>query len=209
VLFGRPLVFVTPDFGAFLGSGGVYATRNTPLPSLLALRNQPSGAVASPFQRTGPIESFQIVEASRREIPLGEERRVIDNSQSSSMTSHTIRLTKEWTRSYTLDLTTATSGQVSGGFAAGFVALKAAAERAVSSRYSASIQERQSFEEEVTVSSAAHTHSEIFFSWKQVRQRGKVVVRSQGGSVEIPFEVVIGVTFDQRQVDVPATRRRT
>jgi hypothetical protein len=82
-----------------------------------------------------------------------------------------------------------------------FAALKAEAERTLTKHYSASVEDRRSFEEEVTLTIGAGIRSEIVFSWKEIRQGGTLVLRSDETAVEIPFEVVVGVTFDQRQVD--------
>jgi hypothetical protein len=80
-------------------------------------------------------------------------------------------------------------------------ALKAEAERTVTRHYSASTEDRRSFEEEVTLTIGAGVRSEIVFSWKEIRQSGTIAIVSGATVVEIPFEVVVGVTFDQRQVD--------
>jgi hypothetical protein len=82
--------------------------------------------------------------------------------------------------------------------------LKAKAERAIALKYSASNQDRRSHEEEVTLVVGAGSRSEIVFSWKEIRQSGTILTVSGSTVVELPVEVVLGVTFDMRQVDEPA-----
>jgi hypothetical protein len=155
---------------------------------------------AADQSRPNPITDVNLIEASRREVALGDETRVIDNSRSSSPTVRTMRLTKEWTKSYTLDMERATTVKGSAALTV-LAALKAEAERTVTRQYSASTEDRRSFEEEVTLTIGAGIRSEVVFSWKEIRQSGTIMLASGGTVVEIPFEVVVGVTFDQRQVD--------
>lgn len=81
------------------------------------------------------------------------------------------------------------------------VDLKAAAQRTLSTTYSAGARERETFEEEVTLNVAPHTCCRVVFSWKEIRQSGVVQLASGGSQVRIPYEVVVGVTFDQQQID--------
>jgi hypothetical protein len=164
--------------------------------------SRPSGTDVGPSDQAHPtpIVTVDIVEASRRELALGDETRVIDNSRSSSPTVRTMRLTKEWTKSYAVDMESAMTVKGSVALSA-LAALKAEAERTLTKHYSASVEDRRSFEEEVTLTIGAGIRSEIVFSWKEICQTGTVVLRSADTAVEIPFEVVVGVTFDQRQVD--------
>jgi hypothetical protein len=160
------------------------------------------GTVVDPGDQAdhSPIVAVDVVEAARRELALGDETRVIDNSRSSSPTVRTMRLTKEWTKSYAIDMESAMT--VTGSVALSALAgLKAEAERTLTKHYSTSVEDRRSFEEEVTLTIGAGIRSEIVFSWKEIRQSGTLVLRSADTAVEIPFEVVVGVTFDQRQVD--------
>jgi hypothetical protein len=148
----------------------------------------------------GRVTAANIIEIGRREVALGDETRLIDNSLSTSATTRVMRLTKEWTKTYTVDETRATTVSGSAAFTV-LAALKAEAERTITRHYSASTDERQSFEEEVTLTIGAGVRSEIVFSWKEIRQNGAVVLESGADTVQIPFEVVVGVTFDQRQID--------
>jgi hypothetical protein len=144
------------------------------------------------------------VEESRYEVPLGDEDRVIDNSQSASTITRAVRLTREWSRTCTVDVERATTVQGSAGLGIRALDLKAEAERTLSKTYSASLDQRETFEEDVTLTINAHTRCRVIFSWKEIRQKGIVELASGGSRVRIPYEMVVGVTFDQQQIDGPA-----
>jgi hypothetical protein len=148
------------------------------------------------------VTSCTIVEGDRYAVPLGGETRTIDNSKSTSATMRVVRLTREWARTYIVDAEQATTVHGSAGLGAGVLALKAEAQRTLSKRYSTTTEERETFAEEVTLNIAAHTRSEIVFSWKEIRQAGVVRVAGEGFEAQIPYEAVVGLTFDQQQVDV-------
>jgi hypothetical protein len=143
------------------------------------------------------------IEGSRYTVPLGDETRTMDNSQSGSSTKREVRLTREWTRTYVVDVEHITTVRGSAGFATHVLDLKVEAERTLSKTYSAATKERETFEEKVTVNVAPHTRSEIMFSWKEIRQKGFVRVVGADFEAQIPYEVVVGLTFDQQQIDTP------
>lgn len=116
-----------------------------------------------------------------------------------------MRLTREWTRTSAVDLEHATATRGSAGIGIRILDLKAAAERTLSKTYSLSTGERETFEEEATLNVAPHTRRKVIFSWKEIRQKGVVQLVSGDSHVRIPYEVVVGVTFDQQQID--GTRR--
>jgi hypothetical protein len=157
-------------------------------------------AVASSSRPAVPA-SYTVIEGSRYEIPLGEETRSIDNSKSSAPTVRVVRLEREWVRTCSVDVTNSTTLRGSIELGTHFAGLKAEVERALNKRYSAAAKERETFAEEVTLNILEHTKSRIVFSWKEIRQKG--VVQAQGADFEmhIPYEIVVGVTFDQQQID--------
>ena len=91
----------------------------------------------------------------------------------------------------------------SAGISAGVLNLRAEAERVLTKTYSTATEERHTFAEEVTLNIGPHTKSEIVFSWKEIRQKGVVRIEGAGFAAEVPYEVVVGLTFDQRQIDAP------
>jgi hypothetical protein len=144
-----------------------------------------------------------VVEGSRYEVPLGEETRTIDNSKSSSSTTRVVRITREWAKTYTLDIEHNMTIRGSAGLGIHVLDLKAEAERMLRNTYSATSEERETFAEEVTLNIIQHTKSEIIFSWKEIRQKGIVQISGADFEAQIPYEVVVGITFDQQQVDTP------
>jgi hypothetical protein len=169
-------------------------------PSLQPSPSPPDKAVASASQMKLITEA--VMEGPRYEVPLGDEERTIDNSMSASTTTRVVRLTREWARTCVVDIEHITMARGSAQVGFSVLDFKAEAERSLTKKYSLSTEERETFMEEVTLNIAAHTRSKIVFSWKQIRQKGVVQVVGTGFESRIPYEVVVGVTFDQQQIDV-------
>jgi hypothetical protein len=166
-----------------------------------ALPGQPAGSGAATTAAPPVRAAGKVIEGSRHTVPLGDETRVIDNSQSGSPTTRVVRLTREWTRTCSVDAEHITTLHGSAGLGIHMVELKAEAERTLSRSYSSSATERETFEEEVTLNIGEHTRSEVVFSWKEIRQQGDVLITGQGFEARVPYEVVVGLTFDQQQID--------
>lgn len=162
----------------------------------------PSEPTATPTRPPTPTTST-VIEGSRYEVSLGDETRTIDNSKSASSTMRKVRLTREWTRTCAVDAEHITTVHGSAGLGIHVLDLKVEAERTLSKTYSAATEEREMFEEEVTLNIAQHTKSEIVFSWKEIRQKGEVQVVGERFEARVPYEVVVGLTFDQQQIDAP------
>ena len=143
----------------------------------------------------------KVVEGSRFEVALGDETRTVDNSRSDSSTTRVVRLSREWSRTCTVDVEHATTGRGSAGLGLHVLNLKVEAEHTLRKTYSTSSEERETFEEEVTLNIGPRTRSEIVFSWKEIRQEGVVQLAGEGIDVRFPYEAVVGLTFDQRQID--------
>jgi hypothetical protein len=143
----------------------------------------------------------KVVEGSRFEVALGDETRTVDNSKSGSSTTRVVRLSREWSRTCTVDAEHATTGHGSAGLRLHLVDLKVEAEHTLRKTYSTSSEERETFEEEVTLNIGPRTRSEIVFSWKEIRQKGVVQLAGEGIDVRFPYEAVVGLTFDQQQID--------
>jgi hypothetical protein len=158
-------------------------------------------ATAVPKSATPTTSTLK--EGSRYEVPLGEETRTIDNSKSSSSTQRVVKLTREWAKTYTLDVEHDMTVDGSAGLGIHVLDLKAEAERTLRDTYSVASEERETFEEDVTLNIAKHTKSEINFFWKEIRQKGIVQISGADFEARIPYEVTVGITFDQQQVDTP------
>jgi hypothetical protein len=132
---------------------------------------------------------------------MGDETRTIDNSKSGSSTTRVVRLSREWSRTCSVDAEHATTGHGSAGLGLHLLDLKVEAERTLRKTYSTSSEERDTFEEEVTLNIGPHIRSEIVFSWKEIRQKGVIQLTGEGLDVRFPYEAVVGLTFDQQQID--------
>jgi hypothetical protein len=158
---------------------------------------------AAPAPPPQPPVSGNVIEGSRYEVPMGQETRIIDNSKSSSSSTRTVRLTREWGKTCTLDTEHDMTVDGSAGLSIHVLDLKAKAERLVKDNYSVSSDEHETFEEDVTLTVAKKTKSEITFFWKEIRQKGVVQISGADFQAKIPYEIVVGLTFDQQQVDSP------
>lgn len=143
----------------------------------------------------------KVVEGSRYEVPLGDETRTVDNSKSNSQTVRLVRLTREWAKTCAVDTEHITTVHGSAGLRLHVTDLRLEAERSLRKTYSTTSEERETFEEEVTLNIGPHTRSEIVFSWKEIRQKGIVQIAGEGFEAQIPYEAVVGLTFDQQQID--------
>lgn len=160
-----------------------------------------SGETIAPASTPPTPTTSMVIEGPRYEVQLGDETRTIDNTKSGSFTMRVVRLTREWARTCTVDVEHVATVHASAGLGIHVLDLKAEAERTLSKTYSTTAEERDTFAEEVTLNIAPHTKSTIVFSWKEIRQKGVVQVVEAGFEVRIPYEVVVGVTFDQQQID--------
>jgi hypothetical protein len=149
-------------------------------------------------------QHVELVETLRIEESLGEERRVIDNSNSNAAVQRRMTVSKQWSQKIAIEEETATAvkGEAGGKI---IVNLKLEAERRIREKYSTSTETRQTYSEEVVITVPARTKIELVFAWKQVWQCGIVRVHARDGSVsEVPYRLCLEATFDQRQVQTPA-----
>jgi hypothetical protein len=166
------------------------------VPSSSSIHGEPRAATSS-----RPPTTSTVIEGSRYEVPLGNETRTIDNSKSASSTMRVVRLAREWTRTCAVDVEHITTVHGSAGLGIHVLDLKVEAERTLSKTYSTTTEKRETFSEEVTLNIAEHTKSEIVFYWKEIHQKGIVQVVGAGFEARIPYEVLVGLTFDQQQID--------
>ena len=153
--------------------------------------------------RLSLAEEIIVMEGKRIEVPLGNESRTIDNLASSSSSIRAVRLSREWARTWAVDTERTTTVRGSAGLGVHLLSLKADAERTLRNTYSITTDEKQTFTEEVTLNIAEHKKVKIIFFWKQICQIGAVQLIGKKFEVRIPYEVVVGLTFDQQQIDIP------
>ena len=139
---------------------------------------------------------------ARIEKPLGSEERAIDNSGSDTTITRSIKATKRWTQTCQLELEKSrVRGQGADVSVANLATLRRKLEETLREQYAATTQVEQVFEEEVTVTVPPKTSVHLIMDWKRIIQQGYVQLRdSAGATVEVPFEVAVGVTLDQRQL---------
>jgi hypothetical protein len=97
---GHEYVISWSGWTAFAGSYELHVDGRKIEPS-----NEASVAVPA---SEGP-QRFELVETQRLEEPLGEERRVIDNSHSSAEVRRSMTLSKEWSQTIAIENETTTS----------------------------------------------------------------------------------------------------
>lgn len=178
---------------------------NSPVPSGQAAPapwpSAPAPPPPAPASRPPSQIASKVIEGSRYEVDMGDETRTVDNTKSGQPTQRVVRLSREWSRTCTVDVEHATTAHGSAGLGMHVLDLKLEAERTLRKTYSTTSEVRETFEEEVTLNIGAGTRSQIVFSWKEIRQTGVVQLEGDGLDVRIPYEAVVGLTFDQQQID--------
>jgi hypothetical protein len=149
----------------------------------------------------------EIVETTQFEEPLGEEVRVIDNRQSGTGVMRNVKASREWVRTVNIgaEQVRTLGGEL--GIKAAWLTAKGHVEQELHRTYSTEHQTTQIFAEEVQITVPARTSVRLVLRWKRIWQKGFVrLVQADGSVVEVPFQVVVNVTFDQFQQDAEADR---
>jgi hypothetical protein len=156
----------------------------------------------SKVQAVGVLD---VVETDRIEEPLGDEIRTIDNYRSGITVARTLTATKDWMQTYTIQAEQAkVTGKSAELGAKDLGVVRADAEETLRRKYQFSKEIRQTFTEEITLTIPARTKVHLVLHWKRIWQRGFVrLERSPDQVIDVPFKMVIGVTFDQSQADEP------
>lgn len=193
------------DLSIRISGFGVLGNLNLLIDDLPALQfSDAISASRPPLPPLGRSLDSSIVETKRVEEPLGEDVRDIDNSQSVVEIQRKVRVSREWSQTYVLEResTTKAGGELSLQ-GAWILDARASAERAIRKRYELTVEDRQTYSEELTIEVPARTKVRVVLQWKQLWQCGVVLVRNgnDGTEVQVPYRVCIGPTFDQRQVD--------
>ncbi len=142
--------------------------------------------------------TVEVVETRRFEEPIGEEKRTIDNSGPATSTRR-IKVSKRWLRKYEMSAERAQSRKFGGKLPkALIIELSGEAETRLQRSYSVGGEEEQTFEEEIELTIPPRSIVTLVLSWKRIWQEGVVaVVQPDGERIEVPYRVVVGVTFDQ------------
>lgn len=145
--------------------------------------------------------SFTFVETDREEEPVGDERRQIDNSESSVELARRFTIGREWAQTDTLDHEKIQSshGELKLG-GTELPSLTLAAENELKTRYSLSSTLKQTYEEEISIVVPPRSRLTLVFHWKRLWQCGTIqAYRANELLVEVPFKIAVGLTFDQTQ----------
>lgn len=144
----------------------------------------------------------EIVETHRSEEFFGEDRRVIDNSKSSTQLTRNFSVSKQWSKSCQLDFerTQSDGAELTIG-AKEVTGLKLSSEEKLRRTYTMSQDTSETCTEEVSCEVPAHKKVTIAVRWKRIWQHGFVRATRNGTPLQIPFRVAVGVNFDQQQTD--------
>ena len=112
-------------------------------------------------------------------------------------------LTREWARTCNLYVERTNTVRGSAGPGIHGLTLKAEAEKTLKTSYSVTSEQRWVSQEKVTLNIPERTRSMITFSWKEGRRKGIVQLTGTDFEVQVPYEVAVALTFDQKQVDTP------
>jgi hypothetical protein len=147
-------------------------------------------------------ETIEIIETGRSEEFIGDERRTIDNSGSSSPLSRSLTFSKEKSRSYKIELEKARSSGGGLGISMPEIgSLKLNCERKISEAYSLSQESKETCTEEITCNVGPKTRLTIIVRWKRIWQNGIARRTTAERTTDIPFTVSVGLTFDQQQLE--------
>lgn len=153
------------------------------------------------------ISSLTILETERVEEFLGSEQRLIDSSNSATNLTRKFTISKEWSQSYVIEEENTKTRGGEGGvglqiFNVNLGNFKLTAQSNLKEKYSISENSKQTYGEEIVIQIPPYTKLRVFFQWKRLWQHGLIKFQDPSGAqFEVPFRVVIGVTFDQMQVD--------
>jgi DNA-directed RNA polymerase subunit RPC12/RpoP len=149
------------------------------------------------------LEVSDIIETDRSEEIIGVDRRLIDNSKSSSRLTRKFSINREWSKVYSIEYEKAQANGIELGVGVSeTVSVKATSEESIRKKYFTSEESREICSEEVEVEIPASTKLNLAFQWKRIWQHGFILLRNENNEESrIPFRVVVGITFDQSQID--------
>lgn len=143
------------------------------------------------------VQVLGVSETHRSEEPIGTETRRVDNTSGVGRVTRTIRVTEEWSRMVSLELHERHGDSTGITVGPSWLALKTSIEQSLEHTYAISANRREEFAEEIGVEIEPGADVTVIFSWKRIWQHGVAHVLTQGGEVNVPFRMAVGVTFDQ------------
>ena len=150
----------------------------------------------------GP-DNIGFSETKRTFEAAGEETRWVDNSRGRSQLTRTITFTVECEQTVKLDVERASERGLEGKLSAPGIELTKAAEQSVKTHYDAAYGTKRTQTEEVTVTTDRGTVTSVTLRRRHEWQHGTMhMPDGRGGTLEVPYRVIVGVTFDVSQEDV-------
>jgi hypothetical protein len=149
------------------------------------------------------VSVVDVVETERSEEAIGDDRRLIDNSKSSTKVTRKFALTKEWSRTYSIEYEKSHIDRSELNIAIQNIGgLRASAEHGLRQKYAMSEEAKETYVEEIESEVPAFTKLSLVFRWKRIWQHGVVQLNtSEGDEIRVPYKIVVGITFDQFQTD--------
>jgi hypothetical protein len=144
-------------------------------------------------------------ETGRTFQPVGEETRVVDNRRGRSPLTRTITFTVDSERSVRLDREHTRESGPTGKLSVPGVELTKTFERSVKEHYEAAHATTRTQTEQVTVTAEPRTLTRVTLRRQNEWQHGIMhAPDGRGRSLDVPYSVIVGMTFDVSQHDAPA-----
>ncbi|QJB44806.1 hypothetical protein [Dolichospermum flos-aquae] len=166
-------------------------------------------------------DEIQIKELEIYEEFLTQEPILIDRSKSSSTSVETFEFSKQWSRQFNLEYEKAnkkghgsdlaSSLESSIGVEAGVKSeiksgitstLKNSVEETIKTKYSITEGVTYKRTETTQISIPAYTKTKLIICWKNIWQKGVIEIVSPSSKIQIPFSVLVSLTFDRKQIDL-------
>jgi hypothetical protein len=145
----------------------------------------------------------EIRKADRTEQPIGRDSKVLDNSRSEGSLKRSLEVSREWSYEYSVDneqarkIVDTKTLQVKDG-----PSQTLSIENALRQKYGYSENAKHIYKENVEVDIPPRRKVTIYFHWKNILETGVIVLTNQfSETVDVPYSIVIGVTFDQEHID--------
>ena len=144
-------------------------------------------------------EVIDLVKKGRNEEYSGSEERIIDNSQNSTKTTRDMVVTKEWSYDCTIEHEKVHSEIDTKNIQIKDSVTKSnSIEDSIRKRLEYSYGEKHIYEENIHTEVPPLKKIKLIIKWKHIIETGLVMLKNQNEDIiEIPFERVVGVTFDQ------------
>ncbi|GAA4553775.1 hypothetical protein [Pseudonocardia xishanensis] len=180
-----PANYETPSGVVYIGLGRAL------LRSVEEIRKKAPPATTNPT-----VQLAGFVEKSTTYEDIGSESRTLVNASRSKM-SRSFRASREWVRSWHLGDGSKSSDSWKAKVGPGWANLEASVGSELQRTYSITGTEREEYSEEVQVDVAPQSQLVLTLNWKRVWLNGVAQVSQDGSTIEVPYRIARGLTFDQ------------